>query len=89
MITHAAVKAVVNGSENIFPVHRHCDFYWWMKMLGLEYDVSSSVQGFIDWDGKEERFVDRATALQIARKCNQIIHEDEVYAGELFSEALW
>jgi hypothetical protein len=89
MITCAAVKAVVNGSENVFPVHRHRDFYWWMKMLGLEYDAPNSTQGFIDWDGKEERFVDRATALQIARECNQIIHEDEVYAGELFSEALW
>ena len=89
MITSAAVKAVVNGRENVFPVHRHCDFYWWMKMLGLKYDTSSSIQGFIDWDGKEERFVNRIEALRLARQYNQIINEDEIYSGELYSEALW
>ena len=89
MIISAAVRAKVNSEVNVFPVHHHCDFFLWMKLLHCNLDKDSVEQGFIDWDGKEERFVDRAAALQIARECNQIIHEDEVYAGELFSEALW
>ena len=74
MITCAACRAIVNGKSQIFKVHRHPDFFLWMKQLGCEYDKNSVEQGFINWDRESstETFVDRYRAFQIAKACGQI-----------------
>lgn len=89
MIISAAMRAKVNGEVNVFPCHRHCDFFLWMKLLHCEFDKSTVEQGFIEWDGKHEHFVNRTAALRLAREYNQILNENEIYDGELYSEALW
>jgi len=89
MIISAAVKATVNGEENIFPVHRHADFFLWMKLLHCQYDKASVEQGFIDWDEFEQKgeFVSRVKAFKRAQTANQIPRWKE--PTELFSEMLW
>jgi len=89
MITCAACRAIVNGKRQIFKVHRHPDFFLWMKQLGCNYDKSTVEQGFIDWDreARIESFVDRQLAYQIARESGQII--SPVENGILYSEDLW
>ena len=89
MITSAAVRAKVNGEMNVFPVHRHCDFFLWMKLLHCDFDKNNVEQGFIEWNGKEERFINRVEALKLARECHQKIDEDKIFGNELYSEALW
>ena len=85
MIVSAAVRAKVNGEENVFPVMRHADFFLWMKLLHCDYNKEEVEQGFLDWDGVEERFVSRQEAAQIAYKCGQIKHP----ITTLYSEDLW
>lgn len=87
MITSAACRATVNGTKQIFKVHRHPDFFLWMKQIGCEYDKDTVKQGFIDWDFalKKERFVSREEAAKIAFECGQIPYKKE----ELFTEDLW
>lgn len=89
MIISAAVKATVNGEENVFPVMRHSDFFLWMKLLHCQYDKASVEQGFIDWDELErkEEFVSRVEAFKRAQWANQIPKWKE--PTELFSEMLW
>lgn len=89
MIISAAVKAIVNGEENVFPVHRHADFFLWMKLLHCQYDKASIEQGFIDWDELERKgeFVSRVEAFKRAQTANQIPRWKE--PTELFSEMLW
>lgn len=91
MIISAAVKATVNNEENVFPVHRHANFFLWMKLLHCQYDKANVEQGFIDWDGSEERFVSRAEAAQIAIKCNQILPHmrEEFNPNCLYSEDIY
>ena len=74
MITSAACRATVNGTKQTFKVHRHPDFFLWMKQLGCEYDKSTVEQGFINWDRESstESFVDRKQAFQIAQACGQV-----------------
>lgn len=89
MITSAACRAIVNGTRQIFPVHKHSDFFLWMKLLQCDYDKNSVEQGFIDWDreSKTQTFVDRKRAFQIAQSCGQINNRRP--PQELFSEMLW
>lgn len=87
-IISAACKATVNGEKNVFPCHRHCDFYLWMKYLHCTYDKNEVETGFIAWDGVQERFVNRHEAAQIALAANQIISED-FDSETLYSEDLW
>lgn len=89
MIISAAVKATVNGEENVFPVHRHADFFLWMKLLHCQYNKTSVEQGFIDWDelDRKEEFVSRVEAFKRAQWANQIPRWKE--PTELFSEDLW
>ena len=74
MITSAACRAIVNGTRQIFPVHRHSDFFLWMKLLQCDYDKNSVEQGFIDWDRESstKTFVNRDRAFEIAKNCGQI-----------------
>ena len=85
MIISAAVKASVNGEKVIIPCHRHCDFFEIMHMLHCQYDKNSVEQGFIAWDGVEERFVSRQEAAKIAYVCKQI----DQPINTLYSEDLW
>lgn len=85
MIISAACKAKVNNEENVFRVHRHGDFYEWMHMLHCQYDKNDVEQGFIAWDGVEERFVSRQEAAKIAYTWRQI----EQPVTTLYSEDLW
>ena len=89
MIISAAVRAKVNGEENVFPVHRHADFFLWMKFLHCKYDKEKVEQGFIDWNELEqkEEFVSRVEAFKRAQSAYQIPRWKE--PTELFSEDLW
>ena len=88
MIISAACRAVVNGEENVFKVHRHGDFFLWMKQLHCNYDKSKVESGFIDWNMIEERFVSREEAYQIALREGQLKGPTNT-PGELFSEDLY
>ena len=89
MIVSAACKAVVNGEEHIFPVHRHGDFFLWMKYLHCDYDKSKVEQGFLDWNQLEKRteFVSREEAFERARAAGQV--ESWKPPQPLYSEDLW
>lgn len=89
MIISAAVRAKVNGEENIFPVHRHADFFDWMKMLHCQYNKNEVEQGFIAYDPKtgKEEFVNRVDAWLHARECGQIKSNEVI--GTLYSEDLY
>lgn len=90
MIISAAVRGTVNNEYNIFPVHRHADFFVWMKQLHCIYDKNEIEQGFIDWDEEKriERFVSRAEAYQIALREGQLKGPTDT-PGELFSEDIY
>lgn len=83
-IISAAVRATVNGKLNVFPLHRHSDFFEWMYLLHCDYDRTSIEQGFIAYD-TEERFVSRVEAAKIAYEAGQI--GDKVTS--LYSEDLY
>jgi len=89
MIISAAVRAKVNGEENIFPVHRHADFFDWIKMLHCQYNKNEVEQGFIAYDPKTEKeeFVNRVDAWLHARECGQIKSNEAI--GTLYSEDLY
>lgn len=92
-IISAACRATVNGEENVFPIHRHHQFYLWMKLLHCDYDKSKVETGFISWDEEKriERFVDRQEAAQIALRANQILPQmmEEFNPNCLYSEDMW
>ena len=89
MIISAAVRAEVNCEYNIFPVHRHGDFFLWMKMLHCKYDKTEVEQGFLNYENPSTiRFVSREEAYKIALKEGQIKGQTDT-PGELFSEDLW
>ena len=89
MITSAACRATVNGTKQTFKVHRHPDFFLWMKQLNCEYDKSAVEQGFVNWDreSRTETFVDRIQAFRIAQACGQISSQRPLQS--LYSEDLW
>ena len=89
MIISAAVRAKVNGEENVFPVMRHSHFFDWMKMLHCQYNKNEVEQGFIAYDPKtrKEEFVNRVDAWLHARECGQI--KSDKVIGTLYSEMLW
>jgi len=89
MITSAACRATVNGKRQVFKIHRHPDFFLWMKQIGCEYDKDTVEQGFIDWNELErkEEFVSRAEAFKRAQAAYQIPRWKE--PTELFSEDLY
>ena len=89
MITSAACRATVNRKRQVFKIHRHPDFFLWMKQLGCEYEKDTVEQGFIDWNELErkEEFVSRAEAFKRAQAAYQIPRWKE--PAELFSEDLW
>lgn len=91
MIISAACRAVVNGEENTFKVHRHGNFFLWMKQLHCNYDKSKVESGFIEWDMHEERFVSRVEAAKIAAECNQILPQmkEEFNPNCLYLEDLY
>ena len=93
MIISAATRAIVNGELNIFKVHRHSDFYLWMKQLHCSYNKGEVEEGFIDWDkiNRIERFVSRAESAKIAMKNNQILPrmKDNFNPNCLYSEDLY
>lgn len=89
MIISAAVRGYVNGEYNIFPVHRHADFFLWMKQLRCKYDKTEVEQGFLNYENPNAiRFVSREEAYKIALKENQLKGPTDT-PGELFSEDLW
>ena len=89
MITAAAVKAIVNGEEHVFPVHRYGDFYLWMKYLHCDYDKLKVEQGFLDWNKAEQKteFVSREEAFERARLAGQV--EAWKPPQPLYTEDLW
>ena len=89
MIISAACRATVNGEKNVFPVHRHCDFFRWMKLLHCDYKQSEVEQGFIAYDpvSRKEQFMNRAEAYIHARECGQIPWKESI--TELYSEDLY
>ena len=91
MIISAACRAVVNGEEHIFPVHRHGDFYLWMKYLKCDYKKGEVETGFIDWDWttKTERFVSREEAAQIVIDCGQKVVSKDFNPHCLYSEDIY
>ena len=91
MIISAACRATVNGIKNVFPVHRHADFFLWMKLLHCDYDKNEVEQGFIDWNGAYERFVSREEAAKIAVECNQICRKGKMSFNPncLYSEDIY
>lgn len=91
-IISAAVRGTVNGEYNIFPVHRHADFFVWMKHLHCVYDKNEIEQGFLAYrhPGVCE-FVSREEAAKIAAECNQILTERRARFDPncLYSEDCW
>ena len=89
MIVSAACRAKVNGEFNTFPVMRHSDFFYWMKLLHCDYNKEEVEQGFLNWDAESSTttFVDRIKAFQIAQACGQINKERPLQP--LYSEDLW
>jgi len=91
MIISAACRATVNGVKNVFPIHRHADFFLWMKLLHCNYDKNEVEQGFIDWNGFEEQFVSREEAAKIAVEYNQILPQmqEDFNSHCLYSEDIY
>lgn len=87
-IISAAVRFPYEGREVVLPLHRHCDFFDIAKQLNLKYDKNSVEQGFIAYDGNEERFVNRVEAYKIAAAAKQLMAVSES-GGVLYSEDLW
>ena len=88
MIESAACRAIINNNETVvIKCHRHCDFYETMKLLHINYRKASVEQGFIDWDGHNETFLDRLEAFKKAQVCGQI--DKKMPLQELYSEMLW
>lgn len=89
MIISAAVRGTINGEYNIFPVHRHADFFVWMKHLHCHYDKNEIEHGFLNYVHPNIcEFVSREEAYKIALRDNQL-KEPTNTPGELFSEDLY
>ena len=89
MITSAACRGTINGTQMVIPVHRHCDFFEIMKLLHCKYNKEEVEQGFINWDPttKTETFVDRIEAFKLAQFYGQI--PQNLPVQPLYSEDLY
>ena len=85
MITSAACRVKINNELIIIRVHRHCDFFETMSILHIPFDKNDVEQGFINYNGKKEEFVNRQVAASIAYECGQIKAPIHI----LYSEDLW
>lgn len=87
MIIASAIKFFPHFGE--YPViicgKRHADCFEEAYQMGYEWDKEDLVQGFLTDDS---RFLDRYDAKYEARKCRQLIVDDDKYR-ELFSEDMW
>ena len=70
----------------IFTGKRHSDIFEKMFKMGIKYNKTTAVQGFITDDNK---FVDRIEAKKIAVENNQLIVPIEDTYFQLFSEDIW
>lgn len=87
MTTTIATAAILghhpNGTTTTHTLprpHRHPDIYLDMQKQGIKIGE----QGFITSDGE---FVDRRTALKIARRAGQLIAKTDL--DQLYTEDLW
>ena len=89
MIISAACRMIVDDKECVFPVHRHSDFFRFIKQLHYECDKSKVEQGFLAWDPetRKETFLNRREAYKYARDCGQVT--DKGMDAILFSEDLY
>ena len=87
MIIASAIKFTPHFGK--YPVvicgKRHPDCLEEAFQMGYEWDKEDLVQGFMTDD---DRFLDRYDAKIEARKCRQLIVDDDKYR-ELFSEDIW
>ena len=87
MIIASAIEFFPHFGE--YPViicgKRHADCLEEAYQMGYEWGKEELVQGFFTDDG---RFLDRYDAKIEARKCRQLIEDDDKYR-ELFSEDIW
>lgn len=87
MIIASAIKFIPHFSK--YPViicgKRHADCLEEAFQMGYEWDKEDLVQGFLTDDAK---FLDRYDAKPEARRCRQLIVDDDKYR-ELFSEDMW
>lgn len=84
MIIASAIKFTPHFGK--YPVgKRHADCLEEAFSMGYEWDKEELVQGFFTDDG---RFLNRYDAKIKARKCRQLIVDDDKYR-ELFSEDIW
>lgn len=89
MIISAACRGYVNCEYNIFPVHRHGDFFLWMKQLHCVYDKNEIEQGFLNYiQPNIYEFVSREKAYQIALSEGQLKGPTDT-PGQLFSEDIY
>lgn len=90
MITRAAVKLylIQENKEIILPVHRHCDAFKIMKLLGYKPgDYKDKGQGFLT---NKNIYLDREAAAEHAYACGQLKDDIEsIHITTLFSEDLW
>lgn len=86
MIICSAVKMYPLNQDYpiIFCGKRHSDCFETAFHLHIEHDRKKDEQGFLTDDNK---FLDRYDAKHEARKCHQLIKDDE--SRELFSEDIW
>ena len=95
----AAIKFKPKGSEyfQIMCGKRHCNVLEVMYRLGIEYEKTTSVQGFLT---DEDQFVDRYDAARMAFFSGQLSKDTELWqkmarderllnAHALYSEDLW
>lgn len=88
MITKAAVRFLREDTNEwvTIPCHRHHDAYKIMMDLNIPWIRDKSEQGFLT---EKEEFLERAAALDVAKECNQIKHDEPLFGSLLYSENLW
>lgn len=64
--------------------YRHCDCITIMRLIYRE-NKFNQIQGFLT---NKKRFVDRNEAMQIAKRCGQLINMN-INHDELYSEDVW
>lgn len=90
MIVRAAVQfhLYTDGRDIILPVHRHCDAFKIMKIMGYKpSEYRRDMEGFLT---EKDEFLDRVQAADHAYECGQLEVTPEIDRIEiLFSEDLW
>ncbi len=90
----SAIKFQMIGDEyfQIMCGKRHPNVFEKMFKLGIQYDKTTHIQGFLT---SEDRFVDRFEAIDIAKNANQLSEEvierlnRSKYSQQLYSEDVW